>query len=80
MEVAISKWGNSQGIRIPKQVLDKVHLKIGAKVDVAYEAGHITLTPVEEKKFDIYQVVKNIDAPQKEHEVDWGKSEGAEEW
>ncbi len=32
-QVAIRSWGNSQGIRIPKDILDKMQLKISDVLD-----------------------------------------------
>ena len=29
MTVTISKWGNSQGFRVPKDILDKLNLRVG---------------------------------------------------
>ena len=80
MQVTISTWGNSQGIRIPKQMLDKLHTSVGAKVEVEYDAGKLTLTPLkEENTYDIYRVVKDCEH-KSQKEVDWGKAEGREEW
>ena len=33
-QVAIRSWGNSQGIRIPKDILDKMQLKISDVLDI----------------------------------------------
>ncbi|MBK6303675.1 MAG: AbrB/MazE/SpoVT family DNA-binding domain-containing protein [Arcobacter sp.] len=34
MTVTISKWGNSQGFRIPKDILDKLNLAVGDLVNI----------------------------------------------
>ncbi len=43
MEVAIRSWGNSQGIRIPKEILDRMQLKVSDKLDVTIENDSIVL-------------------------------------
>ncbi len=42
-QVAIRSWGNSQGIRIPKDVLDKLDLKTSDVLDISIENDTIVL-------------------------------------
>ncbi|MCR5789209.1 MAG: AbrB/MazE/SpoVT family DNA-binding domain-containing protein [Lachnospiraceae bacterium] len=42
-QVAIRSWGNSQGIRIPKDILDKMQLKISDVLDIEIEDDVIVL-------------------------------------
>ena len=46
MNGTLGKWGNSQGVRIPKDVCDLLGLKIGApmRLDVNQAASQVTLT------------------------------------
>jgi len=37
----VQKWGNSQGIRIPKKILENSHIKIGEEVDITIQEGRI---------------------------------------
>ena len=50
MQVLISKWGNSLGVRVPKDVAAKLGLGEGSRVDVSVEGDRITIeqdgTPV----------------------------------
>jgi putative addiction module antidote len=43
MNVTIRKIGNSEGIIIPKDVLDRMGLKAGDNLGIASEAGHVPL-------------------------------------
>ena len=45
MKVTLNKWGNSIGIRIPKQVLKKFNLKQGDTLSIYLENGSIILNP-----------------------------------
>ncbi|MBC8951627.1 AbrB/MazE/SpoVT family DNA-binding domain-containing protein [Xenorhabdus sp. PB62.4] len=50
MSTAIKKWGNSQGIIIPTNILKKADLKIGEALDMQVESGKIILTPKRKRK------------------------------
>ncbi|PJI45830.1 MAG: AbrB family transcriptional regulator [Rhizobium sp.] len=45
MNVIIRKIGNSEGIIIPKEILDRLGLKAGDKLGVEETDGGIRLTP-----------------------------------
>lgn len=45
MNVIIREIGNSEGIIIPKEILDRLGLKAGDKLDVEETDGGIRLTP-----------------------------------
>jgi len=45
MNVTIRKIGNSEGIIIPKDVLDRMGLKAGDKVEIREADGQISLVP-----------------------------------
>jgi antitoxin MazE len=34
MSIAISKWGNSAALRLPKDLLDRLSLQVGDKVEI----------------------------------------------
>lgn len=48
MNVAIRKIGNSEGIIIPKEILDRMGLKAGDNVNLAEEAGQLVLKPIDD--------------------------------
>ena len=81
MLLIISKWGNSQGIRFPKDLLSKLQAKVGSHVNAEFRDGKIIIEPVDiPKKYDIHDLVKGINKKGKKEEFDWGKPEGNEVW
>jgi putative addiction module antidote len=48
MNVVIRKIGNSEGIIIPKEVLDGMGLKAGDQLEIISKSGALFLQPVEE--------------------------------
>lgn len=81
MTATISSWGNSQGLRFPKDVMKELHLSIGDKMRVLVENQKIILEPIKEtrKKYDINELVKDI--PDNYQGVEeFTTIEGKEEW
>jgi putative addiction module antidote len=48
MNTTIRKIGNSEGIIIPKDVLDRMGLKAGDDVEILEDAGKLVLKPIDE--------------------------------
>ncbi len=82
MIAKIQKWGNSQGLRIARQLLEETHISIGDDVEVAARDGIITIVPVKQirGRVNLAELVSRIPGKYKPGEVDWGKPEGAEVW
>ncbi len=81
MTATISKWGNSQGLRFPKNVLKELNLSVGDKVKFFIQQDKIILEPVKKsrKKYDINELVKQISSDYKPYE-EFGSKSGKEEW
>lgn len=79
MELQIGKWGNSLGIRLPKHVLEALHLGAKDRVSCAVEDGKLILKPVShQKKYTLEELLAKVQEPSEE--VSWGKPEGEELW
>lgn len=62
MIATISSWGNSQGLRFPKDIMKELHLSVGDKMKVLVENQRIVLVPIKQskEKYDINELVKNL--------------------
>ncbi len=82
MVTKIQKWGNSQGLRLGKQVLDDARIAVGDSVDVAARDGVIVIAPVKRirGKQSLQDLVSRIPKDYKTREIDWGKPRGREVW
>lgn len=81
MLTAIQKWGNSQGIRIPKSILDISLLKTDDLVDIVAEENQIIIKKaVQKKHITLAERLKGFDGEYSFEEADWGKSVGEEIW
>ena len=87
MQTMIVKWGNSQGIRIPKAFLQNINISDNDPVDVVLENEKIIIKKASAKKhkttkerllafygedFEQNRMIRK--------EVDWGRSSGDEAW
>lgn len=87
MYAMIQRWGNSQGLRIPKALLDALGIRENDRVELTMTENGIHIQKprvphrtLEERLTSFYG--KPIDqVPRVEQEeVDWGKAEGDEIW
>jgi antitoxin MazE len=47
MQVGVSRWGNSLGIRVPKELAAKLALREGTRVEMVVEGSRLVLTRVD---------------------------------
>lgn len=82
MHTKIQKWGNSQGLRLAKNVIKDAHLKVGDEVDVVVRDGIIVIAPVREirGRYRLEDLVAQIPEDYQAIEVDWGVPVGKEAW
>lgn len=82
MVTKVQRWGNSQGLRISKQVLEDARISIGDEVDVSVRDGVIMVSPVKRVrgKYSLRKLVSRIPEEYSAEEVDWGAPVGKEVW
>jgi len=78
----VQKWGNSQGVRLSKELLSDAEIDVGDAVDVAVRDGALVVTPVRciRGGHDLNQLVSRIPKGYKPEELDWGPPVGREVW
>jgi antitoxin component of MazEF toxin-antitoxin module len=81
MTATISKWGNSQGFRFPKDIMKELHLSVGDKVNIFVKDNKAILEPIkkEKVKYNIEDLVAQIPANYKPSE-EFTNAVGKEEW
>lgn len=79
MQTTIQKWGNSQGIRIPKAFLEALGMMENDLVDLNRVDDNIVITKVK-KELTLEEIFKDYDGEYKAEEFDWGSPAGREVW
>ncbi|MEW6752964.1 MAG: AbrB/MazE/SpoVT family DNA-binding domain-containing protein [Candidatus Latescibacterota bacterium] len=82
MITKVQKWGNSQGIRLSKELLAEARIGVGDAVDVAAREGALIVTPVRRVRggHDLRELVRRIPKGYQPEELDWGQPVGREVW
>ena len=82
MITRVRKWGNSQGVRLSKELLSEAEIQVGDAVEVAVREGALVVTPVRRVRgaVDLEELVASIPKGDKPGELDWGPPVGDEVW
>ena len=80
MQTQIKEWGNSQGIRLPKEVLKSAGITLNEVLDVTISNGVITLAKTFRHK-TLEEKASEFDGKlMLDGEYDWGQPIGREVW
>ena len=76
----IQKWGNRQGIRIPKKMLETLDLKVNDSISIEEGENCLKIKKVEEKLSNIEKLFLNYKRKYKKIDLDWDNEVGKEIW
>ncbi len=77
MKVQVAKWGNSLGVRVPKDIAAKVGLNEGAAVEIEAKGDRIVISPTR-RTYTLDELLVGM-TPDAMHEAfDWGADVGRE--
>jgi antitoxin MazE len=69
VQLQISKWGNSLGVRVPREIAVRAGLGEGQRVEMeGYADGRIVITP-SRRRFTIEELVASM-TPENEHPLE----------
>ena len=78
----IQKWGNSQGIRFPKEVMEKAAIAVGDEVEVRVRRGEIVVSRARRirGRYRLKDLLARMPADYAGAEEEWGPPVGKEAW
>ena len=76
METRVQKWGNSNGIRIPNEILKELKIKTGDALTIKMEDGKIILV----KRKTLKELFEEYKGPNLAKEFVWDAPRGREIW
>jgi len=77
MQVQVARWGNSLGLRIPKDIALRAGLREGARVDVEAEGDRIIVSPAR-PRYVLADLLKGMTPEAMRQAFDWGPDKGRE--
>lgn len=80
MVTKIQKWGNSQGLRLPKQVLELAQISVGDDLEIIVGKEEITVRKLRAKKFDLADLISRMPRGYRGSEDGFGAPAGKEQW
>jgi antitoxin MazE len=82
MVTKLQKWGNSQGLRFSKEVLEEAKLGVGDEVKISVRGGRIIVEPLAKVRgrYKLKDLVAKIPKGCRGEELDWGLPRGKEAW
>lgn len=80
MQAQVKEWGNSQGIRLPKDVLKSAGIELNETLDVTVSNGVITLVKTFHHKTLEERAAEYNGNLMLDGEYDWGNPVGREIW
>ena len=82
MLTKVQKWGNGQGLRLTKALLNEAGIHVGDKVNVSVQKGRIIVEPVSRVRgrYDLETLLSEMPEKYQPEELDWGPPTGKEAW
>lgn len=77
MQSAVSRWGNSLAVRLPRSVAEDAGLADGAPVDIRVEDGRVVIAPTR-PSVRLDDLLGRFRPEHRHGEADWGADRGAE--
>jgi antitoxin MazE len=77
MEAQVARWGNSLGVRIPKQIAERAGLREGARVEIAAEGDRIVITRTR-RRYRLAELLQGVTPEAMREAFDWGPDRGRE--
>lgn len=79
MTIKLQKWGNSQGIRLPKIMLDQLNITENDELELKTEGNKIIIEKTSSRK-NIKELFDGFSGDYYNLDIDWGEPIGEEIW
>ena len=76
MTITIQKWGNRQGVRIPKKILDTVKWTEGEQIIIIVDNGKLIMEKAKDKRKNIKELFADYQGNYEPIDVDWEIQKG----
>jgi antitoxin MazE len=77
MHVQVARWGNSLGVRIPKQIAERAGLREGVRVEIEADTDRIVITRAR-RRYQLAELLAGMSPEAMREAFDWGPDKGRE--
>lgn len=77
IRVRVAKWGNSLGVRVPRDVAARVGLTEGARVDIEASADNSIVITRSRRRFTLEELLAGM-TPERQHRLEDDGPRGVE--
>lgn len=78
MTTKLRKWGNSLGVRIPKEAAEASRVAEGTAVEIYARGGEIVIRPVKRPRYRLKDLLSRINKHNLHEPTDFGPPRGRE--
>jgi len=78
MQVQLARWGNSLGLRIPKDIAARFGLSEGGRVEIEAEGDRIVIR-TDRPRYDLDELLTGMSPGAMRDTFDWGPDIGRED-
>lgn len=79
MQVQLARWGNSLGVRIPKDIAGRLGLSEGARVEMQAEDDRIIISVSRPPRYSLAELLSGMTPEAMRDAFDWGPDKGRED-
>jgi antitoxin MazE len=80
VETIVSKWGNSLGLRLPKEISSSMNITNGSKVNISLKKSKIEISLIEPENLNLDLMLSEINQNNIHGETTTGLPIGNEAW
>jgi len=80
VETIVSKWGNSLGLRLPKEISSSMNITNGSKVNISLKKSKIEISLIEPENLNLDSMLSEINPNNIHNETTTGLPIGNETW
>jgi antitoxin MazE len=77
VQVQVSRWGNSLGLRIPRDIAKQTGLREGTRVEIEAEGDRIVIAPAR-PRYVLSELLEGVTPEAMREAFDWGPDKGRE--
>ncbi len=77
MRARVARWGNSLGVRIPREIADKAGVAEGSDIEIEARSGRVVITRAK-PRYELEELLAGMTPRAMREAFDWGPDRGRE--